>query len=175
MGTHGIKPQIAETLVAELAVNYGQRLRRFLLRRIAKTTDVPDIIQEVYLRMLRIPDVESIRSPEAYLFTVARHVLQQYTLKSSKVPHSVELSESFSISTSETDPALEYAAEECIEQLEKALEQLTPKARATFLLHRREGLSLEEIATRLQISLPMAKKYLMNSLLHLRRALGNPE
>jgi DNA-directed RNA polymerase specialized sigma24 family protein len=47
----------------------------------ARRDDVPDIAQEVYLRMLRIPTIESIRSPEAYLFTVAQHLVQQHTLK----------------------------------------------------------------------------------------------
>jgi len=43
-----------------------------LLARVRNIADVPDITQEVYLRMLRVPNVESIRSPEAYLFTVAQ-------------------------------------------------------------------------------------------------------
>ena len=54
--------------------------------------DVPDITQEVYLRMLRVPNFESIRSPEAYLITVAQHVLQQHTLKMPALP-SAELAQ----------------------------------------------------------------------------------
>jgi DNA-directed RNA polymerase specialized sigma24 family protein len=36
------------------------------------------------------------------------------------------------------------------------------------MLHRRDGLSFEEIAARLNISCPMVKKYLMKALLQLR-------
>jgi RNA polymerase sigma-70 factor (ECF subfamily) len=75
----------------------------------------------------------------------------------------------------EADPALETQALSCLEQLQVALEELSPKARATFLLHRRDGLSLEEIGTRLGISLGMVKKYLMKALIHLRQRLERTE
>ena len=61
----------AQTLIEGLVASHGDQLRRFLLSRVRNIADVPDITQEVYLRMLRVSDVESIRSPEAYLFTVA--------------------------------------------------------------------------------------------------------
>ena len=79
-----------QTLVATLVASHGEQLRRFLLARVRHAADVPDMIQEVYLRMLRVPKVESIRSPEAYLFTVAQHVIQQHTLRQSAMAPSVE-------------------------------------------------------------------------------------
>jgi DNA-directed RNA polymerase specialized sigma24 family protein len=60
-----------------LVASYRDQLRRFLFARVRNVAEVPDITQEVYLRMLRVPNVESVRLPEAYLFTVAQHVLQQ--------------------------------------------------------------------------------------------------
>jgi RNA polymerase sigma-70 factor (ECF subfamily) len=66
-------------------------------------------------------------------------------------------------------------AHECLERLQSALEELSPKVRATFLLHRRDGLSLDEIAGRLGISRPMVKKYLMKALLHFRQRLEQME
>jgi hypothetical protein len=66
----------AQALIEGLVVSHGDQLRRFLLARVRNIADVPDIMQEVYLRMLRVPNVDSIRSPKAYLFTVAQHVLQ---------------------------------------------------------------------------------------------------
>jgi DNA-directed RNA polymerase specialized sigma24 family protein len=80
-----------QTLVESLVVSHGEQLRRFLLARVCNTADVADIVQEVYLRMMRVPNVESIRSPEAYLFTVAAHVVQQHTLKQSAAPPSADL------------------------------------------------------------------------------------
>jgi len=163
-------PQI---LVADLAATHGDQLRRFLVARVRNPTDVPDIVQEVYLRMLRIPNIESIRSPEAYLFTVAQHVVQQHTLRQTATPPSVELTEMLDIpsATPETDPVLATEAAQCVEQLQDAMEELSAKVRATFLMHRRDGLSLDEIATRLGISRAMVKKNLMKALMYFRQHL----
>lgn len=159
-----------QALVSSLVASHGAQLRRFLIARARQPADVPDLVQEVYLRMLRVPNVESIRSPEAYLFTVAQHVIQQHTLRQSAVPATSELDPMLRTARSaEVDPALEIAADQCLEQLQEALDQLSPKARATFLFHRRDGLSFEEIAERLNTSCPMVKKYLMKALLHLRQ------
>ena len=159
-----------QALVAGLVASHGEQLRRFLLARVRNAFDVPDIIQEVYLRMLRVPNVESIRSPEAYLFTVAQHVAQQHTMRQSATPPSVELTQMLNASraASHTDPVLELDAQECLENLQSTLDALSPKARATFMLHRRDGLSFDEIATKLGISRPMVKKYLTKALMQFR-------
>jgi RNA polymerase sigma factor (sigma-70 family) len=163
----------AQTLVAGLVASHGGQLRRFLLARVRNAADVPDILQEVYLRMLRVPSVESIRSPEAYLFTVAQHVLQQHALRSAATPPFTELTRMLDVpqAAPDSDPALDADAQQCLQQLQDALDELSPKARATFILHRRDGLSFDEISARLGISRPMAKKYLMKALLQFRQRL----
>jgi RNA polymerase sigma-70 factor (ECF subfamily) len=160
--------------VAGLARNHGGRLRQFLSRRVRNIADVPDIVQEVFLRMLRIDDPAAIRSPEAYLFTVALHVAQQHALKESTARGSAEVVELFAQLQAATDgdPALHVEAEQRLGQALLALERLSPKARATFVLHRHYGLSLKEIATELKVSFPMAKKYLAKSLLQFHKYLG---
>jgi RNA polymerase sigma-70 factor (ECF subfamily) len=164
-------------LVAELAESHGPQLRRFLLARVRNSADVGDILQDIYLRMLRIPRVESIRSPEAYLFTVAQHVLQQYTLLQSKGPPSIDLAGMLEPlhGHSEADPMLEANAQQCVEDLQQALDLFAPKVRATFILHRRDGLSIDEIGLRLGISRPMVKKNLVKALMQFRRKLDQGE
>jgi RNA polymerase sigma factor (sigma-70 family) len=166
-----------QALVARLVATHGKQLRRFLLARARNASDVADIGQEVYLRMLRVPNIESIRSPEAYLFTVAQHVVQQHTLRQSALPPSVEITGLLNAphAPATADPVLETDAQQCLEQLQLELDQLSPKMRATFLLHRRDGLSLDEIGARLGISRGMVKKYLMKALMHFRQRLDRAE
>jgi RNA polymerase sigma factor (sigma-70 family) len=166
-----------QALVAELAESHGPQLRRFLLARVRNSTDVADIVQDVYLRMLRIPHVESIRSPEAYLFTVALHVLQQYTLRKSQVPPSIDLAGILEPlhGGPDADPVLELNAQQCLEELQQALDLFSPKVRATFILHRRDGMSIDEIAAHLGISRPMVKKNLIKALMQFRRKLEQAE
>jgi RNA polymerase sigma factor (sigma-70 family) len=159
-----------QTLLAGLVESHGAQLRRYLLARVRNASDVPDIVQEVYLRMMRIPDVESVRSPEAYLFTVAQHVVQQHYLKVSAHP-SPEILRGRGGAGEAGDPALEVHAEQCLERLQGGLDKLSPKVRATFLLSRRDGLSFDEIAERLGTTRQMVKKYLMKALTKLRDGL----
>jgi DNA-directed RNA polymerase specialized sigma24 family protein len=55
------------------------------------------------------------------------------------------------------------------------LHRLSPRERATFLYHRRDGITLQEIANRFGISRQMVKKYLANATLELRRHLREKE
>jgi RNA polymerase sigma factor (sigma-70 family) len=160
-------------MIEELVAQQDGRLRRFLRGRVRNSADIPDLVQEIFLRLLRVPSRETIRLPEAYLFTIARHTVQEHKLTTARAEKCVELDSTLCefLPGPEPDPALEVAADECLAVLERALDEMPPKPRATFLLHRRDGLSLEEIAVRLGISLPMVKKYLMNALAQLRERL----
>jgi RNA polymerase sigma factor (sigma-70 family) len=164
-------------LVEELAAKQGQRLRRFLKTRVRNAADIPDIIQEVFLRLLRVSNHETIRAPEAYIFTIAHHVAQQHTLRSAAGAGSVELSEVLSELrvVTEADPALEVSAQQCLVELNEVLQGLAPKVQATFLLYRRDGMSLDEISAQLGISRPMAKKYLAKALVQFRKRLKETE
>jgi RNA polymerase sigma factor (sigma-70 family) len=159
-----------QSLVSGLIDSHGPQLRRFLLRRVRNAADVPDIIQEVFLRMLRIPDTEAIRSPEAYLFTVAQHVAQQHALREAAAPPAVDVTQMMAQlhAPPDSDPAMQASADQALERLDRALDRFSPKVRAVFILHRHYGLSLEQISTQLGISFPMAKKYLVKALFQIR-------
>jgi RNA polymerase sigma factor (sigma-70 family) len=171
-----LPPDPKQSLVTGLLASHGDQLRRYLVSRVRNAADVPDIIQEVYLRLLRVPDADAIRSPEAYLFTVARHVAQQHSIKQSATARSLELKDMLTeLSDAPNDPALEVSAEQSVAELERALQALTPKARAAFLYHRRDGLTLEEIGQRFGVGRDQAKKYLARALLEFRKHLAASE
>lgn len=160
-----------QSRVAGLLDSHGPQLRRFLIRRVRNAADVPDIIQEVFLRMLRIPDYEALRSPEAYLFTVAQHVAQQHALREAASPEAVDVTRMVAElhAAADSDPAMQASADQALERLDRALERFSPKVRAVFILHRHHGLSLEQISRELGISFPMAKKYLVKALYQIRQ------
>ena len=163
---------VRQSFVLDLASRYGDRLRRFLSQRLRNVADAPDLAQEVFLRLMRVEHHETIRSPEAYLFTVASHVLHQHTLRQSMTPVTVDISELFSELqlTSNDDPAARVDVAQRIEHLEHSLKQLPPKISTTLMLHRFAGFSIEEIGQQLGVSRPTAKKYLARALTHCRAA-----
>lgn len=164
-----------QSLVADIEKQHGARLRRFLASRLRASlaADVPDLVQEVFLRLLRVDHLETIRSSEAYLFTVAFHVLHQHVLRHSAMPEAVDIGTLISEmeSAPESDPAMQAERHQQLQELQQALRGLPPKAQAVLLLHRRDGYSLEEIAKQLGMSRAMAAKYLSKALLHCRQRL----
>jgi RNA polymerase sigma-70 factor (ECF subfamily) len=163
-----------QLFVADIERRHGQRLRRFLASRLGhRAADVQDLVQEIFLRLLRIDHHETIRSSEAYLFTIAFHVLQQHVLRRSAIPEAVEITTLIDEmeSAPQSDPARSAETQQQLEELQGALQQLSPKAQAVLLLHRRDGYSLEEIGARLGVSRAMAAKYLSKALLHCRQRL----
>jgi RNA polymerase sigma factor (sigma-70 family) len=163
---------LSQSFVSDIASRYGDRLRRFLSQRLRNVSDAPDLAQEVFLRLLRVEHHETIRSPEAYLFTVASHVLHQHTLRQSLTPVSVDISDLLSDLqlVSHDDPAASVDLQQRIEHLQFSLKQLPPKVSTTLMLHRFAGFSISEIGKYLGVSRPTAKKYLARALLHCRAA-----
>ena len=161
-----------KSFVAGLAAQYGDRLRRFLFTRARNSADVPDLAQEVFLRLMRVEEHEIIRSPEAYLFTVARHVAHQHTLRETNAPAVVDITEVFpelQMSPSD-DPLARAEVSQRVRNLKSALDQLPPRLATTLLLHRFDGFSIEEIASELGVARITAAKYLAQALLHCRHA-----
>ncbi len=161
-----------QAFLTAIVRDHGQRLRRYLASRLRNAAaDVPDLMQEVYLRLLRMPRHETIRSPQAYLFTVAHNVLYEHRLSQSAVPEALQITdvlEEMEAYVAE-DPATHVEARQRLEQLDRSLQDISPRAYATFVLHRRYGFSLEEIARHFGVSRPMVKKYLAKAVIHCRQ------
>lgn len=161
-----------QIFVDELAREHGRHLYRFLAARLRQAAaDVPDLVQEVYLRLMRVPSHESIRSPRAYLFTVALHVLHQHRLKSGATPKAIDIADVLCEleACSGENPARHLEVREQLEEFDRVLRELPPLPYSVFVLHREYGYSRQEIATRLGLSLAMVKKQLSLALVHCRR------
>ncbi len=156
----------------QLASRQDGPLRKFLRGRVRNTADIPDIIQEAFLRLLRVPNIETIRAPDAYIFTIAYHVAQQHELRLAST-RTVELDHFLDelVAETDSDPELQLDAQECVGMLDAALRELPLKIRCTFFFYRCDGLSMDEISQRLGISRATAKKYLAYALVHLRKRL----
>ena len=162
----------SHSFVSEIASRYGKRLRRFFAVRVRNHADAPDLAQEVFLRLLRVEHHESIRSPEAYLFTVASHVLHQHALRQAHIPISIDITRVFAELqlSADDDPAEQVATQQKLAEVQRALDDLPPRLSATLLLHRLSGYTIEEIAKELGVTRPTAKKYLARALTHCRDA-----
>lgn len=173
-----MKPDWKDKFLISLVARHGRPLTKFFVSRLPDAADTPDLVQEVYLRILRLDRPDLIRCPEAYLFTIAANIVREHRLKRSNRPVHITLDDAppdemptdvDAFATVEPEDAAVQA--ERVRQLESVLAQLSPKARATLVWHRRDGCTYDEIGERLGVSRNMVKKYLSQALAHCRKSL----
>jgi RNA polymerase sigma factor (sigma-70 family) len=156
--------------VTGIAKEYGGRLKRFLRLRTANDADVPDLAQEVYLSLLRTPNHEDIRSPEAYLFTVASHIVQQHHQRRAIDPMPLDWIERLAeVPLSPSDePLAKFELNQRVEHLERLLDTLPPRMAMALVMQRVAGHSVKEIARELGVAEITIKKDLAKALLRCR-------
>ncbi len=131
-------------------------LERFLARRNVMPSDINDICQEVFLRLLRFDRAEMVNNPPAYLYRVAANVAHDFRLR---IPQweSLDSSEASRVPSGSTPDEL-ADSDGRRRALMNALRNLPPMPRAALALQMQEDLSHEEIAQRLGISRRAVRK-----------------
>ena len=162
-----------KTFVAFVASEHGRRLKQFLMRRLPNPGDAHDLAQEVYLRLLRVKRDEEIRNPEAYLLTVASHLVHEHAVRQAAHAPLLSLGDPLADAPAHAEDAPDLRAErqQRLDAVERALGRVSGKAAAVLILHRRDGFTLAEIADQLGLSRSMVKKYLVIALAQCRRQL----
>ncbi len=154
---------------------HGSALEGYLYRRTGNHADAAELTQETYLRMWQVKDIEAIREPKSYLFTIAAHLADNRLSSQSRTPgidaNDPALEEELS---HHPDFAGEIAEQEELDRVRKAFEQLPARIRAAYLLQVGHGKSYEEIALHLGVTIHAVKKYL-GQVVPLCRRLLDPE
>ena len=161
----------------QIAVRYYDRLVRFLKRRSHSVEDAADLAQDTFAR-LSTTDLRQIQKPESFLFTTALNLLRDQA-RSAQARHAA-------LSVPAQDAQLVCPApqadrvidgEQRMRILEAALQELSPKCRAVFVLFHFDGLSQKDIAEQLRISISMVEKYVRQAMSHCEKRLDelNPE
>jgi len=160
-----------KALVERLFTEQRAALQAFLLRRVRKPPEASELAQEVYLRMLRVPEMENIRNPEAYLYAVATNLAKEHGQRERRDLVRLDVDDPLVQEQLAELPGIagELDTAQRVKRLHEVLQQLPPKCRAAVELQYWHGMRYEEIARRLGISTNMVKKYLSQALLHCRR------
>jgi RNA polymerase sigma factor (sigma-70 family) len=147
----------------QLVATVGGDLLRFLRSRLSHGDQAQDLAQEVYLRLLRVEDLGLIRNPRAFVIHLAAHAAHEWrVLARNRLQHSED--ELQQLIADGGDPADALERDSQIRQLERVLSKLSAKQQAVLLMHRRDGMTYQEIATHMQLSVAMVKKHLSRGL-----------
>jgi RNA polymerase sigma-70 factor (ECF subfamily) len=162
------------SLIERLFNEHRSKLQSFFRRRVHRPADAHDLVQEVYLRMLRISDKEGIRNPLYYLYTVANNLVKEHSVLEHRRASGIDIEEAPRHEALEIFPAFDSHLDttQRTERLKVVLAELRPKCRAALVLRFTHGLSYRAIAVHLGVSAQMAKKYTAQGLGHCRRRMA---
>src|SRR5262249_10608490 len=96
---------------------------RFFASRLPNSSDAPDLVQEDYMRILRLDRPHLTRSPEAYLFPIATNIAHEYRLKASRQPLHITLEDLVEEEASSEDSRADPEAIASIEPEDLAVQQ----------------------------------------------------
>jgi RNA polymerase sigma-70 factor (ECF subfamily) len=137
------------------------RLMHYLHHNWRNVSDIPDLRQEIYARVLqaareRIPD-----NPEHFLFVCARNHLIDLVRREQVVPIDTfgDL-DVLGLASDALGPDRLIIKQDELRHLEEAIEKLPPRTREAIRLAYFEGLSHTEIAKRMGVSRPAASRFI---------------
>jgi RNA polymerase sigma factor (sigma-70 family) len=157
------------SLLLEWRQRWNRSLLQFLRRRLRSSVDVQDLAQETYLRLLRAPDLNEVRNPQAYLLQVANHVALEWCERQPRSGSMVALDEDMLVDRQL--PELELDARLSQQRLDETLTSISPMMRAVVLLRLRDERTYQEIAAELRITDRQVRRYLARGYERLRLAI----
>jgi len=149
-------------------------LRRFMGKRMSNPADADDLAQDVFVRWLDSAATQPWQQARPLLFRIARNLMVDHWRRQQIRGGTgvVELDEH----QAEQDDALQTEGplamveqQQRLHRLAEALEDLPPKRKQAFVLHKFDGLSQAAVARQMGISLSMVEKHIALAMLHCRR------
>lgn len=148
---------------------YSKRLFGFVLRYIKQKEDAEEIVQEVFVKIWESRNkIDAYSSFESFLFTIAYNTTISLLRKRSSEKIYLEYLKSLQQCANSPDLIDEIQYNELNNRVQTLLNELTPRQKEIFQLSREDGLSHDEIAKKLDISVNTVKKHMGNTLAFLK-------
>ena len=150
---------------------HSQKLYRFALGLLKDHDNACEIVQEVFVTLWeKRNQVDITFDFENYIFTIAHNAIRKFFRKKSMENKFRDILLNTSTETIENaDTSIIY--NELLELANRTIEKLPPKRKTVFKLSRLEGLTIKEIASRLDISTRTAENQLARALKYLKEEL----
>ena len=128
-------------------------LRAYLRSSLSSASDVDDVVQDTYSRILKVREKADVRSGKALLFAVARNAVRDL-IRHRAVAHHEPITETdhSPVLQDKADVVEFVSRQQELALLAEAIRALPTRCREVLLLRKIQGLSQKEIAARLGIS-----------------------
>lgn len=144
---------------------YRDRLHRFLVFRLRNPRDADDISQDAYLRFLQISAQETIREPQALLYRLASNLVYEFHVRQRRSHVTFDSEVADGLAERSDDVWRDEVSERIssAQQIDAVLRRMPKSYQIVLLLRKRDGLSPEEIAQRLNLSKATVYTYLIRA------------
>jgi RNA polymerase sigma-70 factor (ECF subfamily) len=166
---------MADLIITErfsLFREYYDELVTYLTMKLRSRDQAMDVAQETFLRVLTQQPSSPILQPRAFLYKTALNLTIDLFRKRRRRPE--EALDSEALQDVLTVPADQHSAVESKEQVQllyRAIQELPPRCRQVFLLHKFKDRSHAEITAQLGISKSMVEKHIIKAMAHCRQRL----
>jgi RNA polymerase sigma factor (sigma-70 family) len=168
-----------DQLISEALERDQPRLRNFIRKHVADTSEAEDILQDVFYELLEAYRLmKPIEHVTAWLFRVARNRMVDLFRRSkpSSLNNPVSIEEGSNtledlLPSEDAGPEAAYARNLLLDALDEALEELPEAQREVFIAHELMGQSFKAISaeTGLSVNTLLSRKHY--AVLHLRQRL----
>ena len=136
---------------------YAGRVRRMLIRVLGSRNEIDDLLQEVFLRVfVRVP---SLRDPSAlrpFILSIAANVLK-WEIRRRWIGRRIRLSSTGRVPDM-SGPEVDAESRQALQRCYTIFETLTANERLALVFRLMEGMTTEEVAAALSVSISTAKR-----------------
>lgn len=166
--------------ISEIIAEERSRLRNFIRRRVPNPSDVEDILQEVFYKLVEANRLlMPIDHVTGWLFRVARNRITDLfrKKKAESFSEAVENEDGEALRiedllpSSEAGPEALYIRNVLLDELELALDELPKEQREVFVAHEVEGRSFKELSAESGVNVNTLLARKRYAVLHLRERL----
>jgi RNA polymerase sigma-70 factor (ECF subfamily) len=154
-------------LLESWARQYRLPLTSYFLKRIPRSDDVDDLVQEVFVRLSKRADLESIERVEGYVFQTAASVLADSYRKSARTPQHMASFDEAMHGQADFTPERVFLGRQELDCLIEAIYALPEKTRRIYVLYHLENIRQKEIAARLGVPVSTLEKHMARANRHL--------
>lgn len=140
----------------KLAHSVKDKLYRFSLRITGNEMEAEDVVQEVFIKVWdKREQMHDIQNPEAWCMTLTKNL--SFDKIKSKHRLTTEISEAHQLIDSKLTPYQSFEKKETFSRIKKLMDELPEKQKLAMHLRDIEGMTYDEIAETLDITLQQVK------------------
>ncbi len=148
-----------------LYIDHHSWLNAWLRSRLGNAADAADLAQDTFVRLLNRHELLELKTPRAFLRTVARGIVIDHWRREELERAYLEAI-AHQPSHETPSPESRQLVFELLESIAKMLDGLKPKVRQAFLLAQCEGMPYKQIAEQMGVSLRSVERYIADALYH---------